>query len=170
MPFAVPSDDGTIELAPVALTDHPCKELFAWWTAKMHILLWAGSVSASAVWNDAPGRLVYLMLKCYMMCAHPMILICSLLSGIGICSHRLVMFCLCVSVPFLFVLLLWASLKAFPGPSSGLRSWLFWSRIIPLFCSKNSSANIPFPPPWIKRCKAFSFGPDLLLVLLVLSR
>lgn len=29
MQFAMPSDDGTIELAPIAVTDHPCKELFA---------------------------------------------------------------------------------------------------------------------------------------------
>ena len=29
MTFAMPSDDGTIILAPTVLTDHPGKELFA---------------------------------------------------------------------------------------------------------------------------------------------
>lgn len=101
----MPSDDGAIKLAHRALTDHPYKELFALWTEKMHIPLWAGNISASVFLSNATGRMVYSMLKCHAVCAHPTILICCTLRGVGICSDWLVVFSamVCVSVCFLFV-------------------------------------------------------------------
>lgn len=58
MKFAMPSDDGAIKLAHAALTDHPYKELFALRTEKMHIPLWAGSISVSIFLSEATGRMV----------------------------------------------------------------------------------------------------------------
>lgn len=88
----------------------------------MHIPLWAGRMSAGTVLNDATGRVAYSMLKCHTVCAHPVILICCTPTGTGMYVDRLLAFSLMVCLPpFLLVLLLPSSLKAFPEPSTYLR-------------------------------------------------
>lgn len=85
--------------------------------------MWAGSISVSTALNDGTGRMVYLMLKCHTIGAHPTILICCALKGVGICSDRMIPLSLvaCGLHPFLFVLLLLSSSPDISGAFLGSR-------------------------------------------------
>lgn len=150
MTFAMPSDDGTIILAPTVLTDHPGKELFAPWRGKARPLSpWKDGLSDVELPRDACPPCDFNLLRTFP--GWPMFRP----------NGNVLTVCLLVFLP-------WSSLKAFSRPSSDLRWWLFRKQDCP-GAAEALLKNRPSPPLRVKWWKLFRFGPGLLLALLVLS-
>lgn len=87
MKFAMPSDDGAIKLAALALTDRPWEDQLALFGEKKDVCSpWAGTIAAGALVGDTTRGMACLMLKCHTVCARPTILIPNIVKRLDVCS------------------------------------------------------------------------------------